>query len=50
MGTLEGDAGASSGIQGIQFAAVAGKIYENARDARLGMELPAEMFLQDIPT
>jgi hypothetical protein len=50
MGTLEGDAGASSGIQGIQFAAVAGKIYEQARAQALGTELPQEMFLQDIPT
>jgi alanine dehydrogenase len=50
MGTLEGDAGASSGIQGIQFAAVAGKIYEQARAAGFGTELPQEMFLQDIPT
>jgi ornithine cyclodeaminase/alanine dehydrogenase-like protein (mu-crystallin family) len=50
MGTLEGDAGASSGIQGIQFAAVAGKIYENARATGLGTELPQDMFLQDIPT
>jgi hypothetical protein len=50
LGTLEGDAGASSGIQGIQFAAVAGSIYERARAAGVGTELPRAMFLQDTPT
>ena len=50
FGTLEGDMGASSGIQGIQFASVGGRIYENARKMGLGKELPKEMFLQDIPT
>ena len=30
-GTLEGGAGISAGMQGIQFSAVAGKIYENVR-------------------
>jgi hypothetical protein len=50
MGIHEGDAGASAGNQGIQFAAVAGRIYENARMRDLGQKLPMEMFLQDIPT
>jgi len=50
QGVLEGNAGASSGIQGIQFAAVAGAIYESARQLGLGTELPRDMFLQDTPT
>jgi ornithine cyclodeaminase/alanine dehydrogenase-like protein (mu-crystallin family) len=50
MGIHEGDAGASAGNQGIQFATVAGKIYENARRLKIGQILPMEMFLQDIPT
>lgn len=50
MGIHEGDAGASAGNQGVQFATVAGKIYENARKRNLGQSLPGEMFLQDIPT
>jgi alanine dehydrogenase len=50
MGIHEGDAGASAGNQGIQFATVAGRIYENARKLDLGQKLPMEMFLQDIPT
>ena len=50
FGTLEGDMGASSGIQGIQFASVGGRIYDNARQKGLGKELPSDMFLQDIPT
>jgi hypothetical protein len=50
MGIHEGDAGASAGNQGIQFATVAGRIYENARKLNLGQPLPTEMFLQDIPT
>jgi alanine dehydrogenase len=49
-GTLEGDVGNSAGIQGIQFASIAGQIYEGARARGLGKELPREMFLQDIPT
>lgn len=49
-GVLEGEAGPSSGIQGIQFAAVAGAIYDGARRLGLGTELPREMFLQDTPT
>lgn len=50
FGVLEGEAGPSSGTQGIQFAAVAGVIYEGARRLNLGTELPREMFLQDTPT
>ena len=49
-GTLEGDAVGSSGMQGIQFASVAGRIYETARKKGLGRELPRELFLQDLPT
>lgn len=50
QGTLEGEGLVSAGIQGIQFAAVSGRIYENAVRAGLGTTLPREMFLQDIPT
>jgi alanine dehydrogenase len=50
FGVLEGDAGASSGIQGIQFAAVGGAIYEAAKRIGVGTDLPREMFLQDTPT
>lgn len=50
FGVLEGEGGASSGIQGLQFAAVAGAIYEGACRQKLGKELPREMFLQDTPT
>lgn len=49
-GTLEGEVGNSAGIQGIQFASIAGRIYERARIMKLGVEFPREMFLQDIPT
>jgi ornithine cyclodeaminase/alanine dehydrogenase-like protein (mu-crystallin family) len=35
-------------IQGAQFFAVAGKVYELAREQGLGRELPTEWFLQDI--
>jgi ornithine cyclodeaminase/alanine dehydrogenase-like protein (mu-crystallin family) len=49
-GTLEGDVGNSAGIQGIQFASIAGKIYERARELGIGTELPRGMFLQDLPT
>ena len=41
---------ASAGIQGLQFAAVAGRAYELAAAKGSGKELPIEMFLQDIPT
>jgi ornithine cyclodeaminase/alanine dehydrogenase-like protein (mu-crystallin family) len=35
-------------IQGAQFYAVAGAVYEAARRAGLGRELPTEWFLQDV--
>jgi ornithine cyclodeaminase/alanine dehydrogenase-like protein (mu-crystallin family) len=35
-------------LQGAQFFAVAGKVYELARRAGLGREIPTEWFLQDI--
>ncbi len=35
-------------IQGAQFFAVAGAVYESARSAGLGREIPTEWFLQDI--
>jgi alanine dehydrogenase len=50
FGTLEDETGPSSGIQGIQFASVGGRIYERARELQIGTELPLDMFLQDIPT
>jgi hypothetical protein len=49
-GTLDGEALNSAGTQGVQFASVGGRIYENARKNGVGFELPREMFLQDIPT
>lgn len=50
FGTLEGEALVSAGWQGIQFAAVAGRMYENAKRTGVGTVLPREMFLQDIRT
>jgi len=38
----------NSGTQGLQFAAVAGRVYEMAKERHLGMELPTGWFLQDI--
>ncbi len=35
-------------LQGAQFHAVAGKVYELAKGASLGREIPTEWFLQDI--
>jgi alanine dehydrogenase len=35
-------------LQGAQFFAVAGKVYEAAKQAGLGREIPTEWFLQDI--
>jgi len=35
-------------IQGAQFFAVAGRVYELAKERGLGRELPTEWFLQDI--
>jgi alanine dehydrogenase len=50
FGTAAGEGAASAGIQGLQFATVAGRIYERAVQKRLGTTFPAELFLQDIPT
>ena len=41
---------ASSSVQGIQFAAVAGLAYERATARSLGRPLDLDLFLQDIPT
>ncbi len=41
---------ASSSLQGIQFAAVAGLAYERAAARSLGRSLDLDLFLQDIPT
>jgi alanine dehydrogenase len=49
-GTLEGDIGISAGIQGVQFASIAGRIYEGAAAKGLGHKFPDGMFVQDIPT
>jgi ornithine cyclodeaminase/alanine dehydrogenase-like protein (mu-crystallin family) len=49
-GTLEGDIGISAGIQGVQFASIAGRIYEGATAKGLGHKFPDGMFVQDIPT
>jgi alanine dehydrogenase len=35
-------------IQGLQFFSVAGRVYELAREKRLGREIPTEWLLQDI--
>jgi ornithine cyclodeaminase/alanine dehydrogenase-like protein (mu-crystallin family) len=35
-------------LQGAQFYAVAGRVYELAKRAGLGREIPTEWFLQDI--
>ena len=35
-------------LQGAQFYAVAGRVYELAKAAGLGYEIPTEMFLQTI--
>jgi alanine dehydrogenase len=47
FGVLEGDVVASAGIQGVQFAAIGGRIYENARRQGLGTVLPDELFMQE---
>lgn len=41
---------ASSGIQGLQFAAIAGRAYELASARGLGKPMDIKLFLQDIPT
>ena len=35
-------------LQGAQFYAVAGRVYEMAKKAKLGYEIPTSLFLQDI--
>jgi ornithine cyclodeaminase/alanine dehydrogenase-like protein (mu-crystallin family) len=55
MGKVEGRTGHDQitysergNLQGVQFFAVAGKIYELAKRAGLGRQIPTEWFLQDI--
>lgn len=38
----------NSGTQGLQFAAVAGRVYQLALEKGLGREIPTDWFLQDI--
>ena len=38
----------NSGTQGLQFAAVAGRVYQLAKERGLGRETPTDWFLQDI--
>jgi alanine dehydrogenase len=38
----------NTGTQGLQFAAVAGKVYELAKEHGVGAPMPREWFLQDI--
>lgn len=38
----------NTGTQGLQFAAVAGRVYQLAKDRGLGQAMPGEWFLQDI--
>jgi len=40
----------NNGGTGLQFAAVAPRLYELARAARRGRRLPAEWFLQHMPS
>jgi ornithine cyclodeaminase/alanine dehydrogenase-like protein (mu-crystallin family) len=35
-------------LQGVQFYAVAARVYESAKAAKLGYEIPTSLFLQDI--
>ena len=35
-------------LQGVQFFAVAGRVYERAREKGIGREIPTEWFVQDI--
>ncbi|MGH7830495.1 MAG: hypothetical protein ACREP8_09995, partial [Candidatus Binatia bacterium] len=46
-GSLPGES-SSSGLQGIQFAAVGGRAYELAAARGLGKPLDIHLFLQDI--
>ncbi|MEC8623094.1 MAG: ornithine cyclodeaminase family protein, partial [Pseudomonadota bacterium] len=36
------------GNQGLQFSSVGGLVYEKAKEAGVGRQLPTEWFLQDI--
>ena len=38
----------NTGTQGLQFAAVAGRAYQLAKERGLGQSMPQEWFLQDI--
>jgi len=38
----------NAGTQGLQFASCAGRVYQLAREKKIGRELPTEWFLQDI--
>jgi ornithine cyclodeaminase/alanine dehydrogenase-like protein (mu-crystallin family) len=38
----------NTGTQGLQFAAVAGRVYQLAETRGLGQSMPREWFLQDI--
>jgi alanine dehydrogenase len=50
-GTYPGDVTSSSGPQGIQFATVGGRIYDNAvKRQNIGTPIPRELFLQDTYT
>lgn len=50
-GTLPGEGNSSAGPQGIQFAAVGGRIYDRARElGGIGHELPREWFLSSTYT
>lgn len=49
-GNYPGDLNNSAGPQGIQFATVGGRMYENARKLNAGTELPRELFLEDTYT
>ena len=49
-GTYPGDVNNSAGPQGIQFATVGGRIYDNARRLGIGTALSDELFLQDTYT
>ena len=38
----------TTGTQGLQFAAVGGRVWQLAQERELGTTLPTEWFLQDI--
>ena len=38
----------NQGSQGLQFAAVGGRVYQLAREASIGRDLPTEWFTQNI--